>query len=220
MTKKLTAAVALALLATQASAVEPSPFKTEKDLVSYGIGMHLAKGFKKDAIDIDNEILLIGLQDGMAGRALLSDKSLRQVMNTFQGEVRRKAAAENQKKGAQFLAENKAKDGVVTLASGIEYKVLKAGDGKLPTEADTIECIYRGTLLDGSEFDAAEANRPATLKVAQLIPGWKEALKLMPAGSKWEIVIPPQLAFGVRGVGSDVGPNETVVFEVELLAVK
>ncbi len=108
----------------------------------------------------------------------------------------------------------------MTLPSGVQYKILKAGDGKKPIESDLVEVHYRGTLLDGTEFDGTEAGLPATLKVSALIVGWKEALKLMPAGSKWQIFIPPQFAYGERGVGSDIGPNETLVFELELLAIK
>ena len=215
-------------LAAQANAEEAQALKTQRDVQSYGIGVNIAKSFKRDEVDIDLELLVKGMKDVMAGdRLLMPEKELRRAMNSFQSELRQKAAArsriaavDNKKKGDDFLAQNRNKEGVVTLASGVQYKVLKAGDGKLPTEVDTVECHYRGTLLDGSEFDSTEPGKPATLKVAQLIPGWKEAVKLMPAGSKWQLYIPPQLAYGPRGVGSDIGPNETLVFEVELLALK
>lgn len=218
----------LGFLVAQANAEEAQVLKTQRDVQSYGIGVNIAKSFKRDDIDIDLELLVKGMKDAMAGdKLLMPEKDLRRAMNSFQSELRQKAAArsriaavDNKKKGDDFLAQNKTREGVVTLASGVQYKVLKAGNGKLPTEADTVECHYRGTLLDGSEFDSTEPGKPAMLKVAQLIPGWKEALKLMPAGSKWQLYIPPQLAYGPRGVGSDIGPNETLVFEVELLAVK
>lgn len=220
-------AVAAALLAGQAGAQEASPFKTEQDMASYGIGMQMAKSFRQADVEVNLELILRGLRDGMAGTTLVPDKVLRKTMGQFQGEVRRKfaakqqvAAEENRKKGEAYLAQYKAKEAVVTLASGLEYKILKMGEGKAPTDGDSVECLYRGTLLDGTEFDATEPDKPATLKLSQLIPGWKEALKLMPAGSKWEMVVPPQMAYGARGVGSDIGPNETLVFQVELLAVK
>ena len=220
--------VGLGLWVVQASAEEAPVLKTQRDVQSYGIGVNIAKSFKRDEIDFDMDLLVKGMKDGLSGdRLLMPEKELRRAMNSFQGELRQKAAArnriaavDNKKKSEEFMAKNKAMEGVVTLASGVQYKILKAGDGKPPTEVDSVECYYRGTLLDGTEFDGTELGKPATLKVAQLIPGWKEALQLMPAGSKWQLYIPPQLAYGPRGVGSDIGPNEMLVFEVELLAVK
>jgi FKBP-type peptidyl-prolyl cis-trans isomerase FklB len=216
------------VLAADASAKEATALATKKDMVSYGIGVNIAKSFKKDDVEFDINLIVKGLKDGMSGTTLLmSERDLRKVMNAFQSELRQKemmnhriAAADNRKKGEAFLAENKTKDGVVTLASGVQYKVINAGHGRKPADGDMVECNYRGTLLDGTEFDATEAGKPATLKLSQLIEGWKETLKLMPEGAKWQIFIPSQLAYGPRGVGSDIGPNETLVFEVDLLAVK
>ena len=216
------------VVAVDASGKEVTALKTKKDMVSYGIGVNIAKSFKKDDIEFDLNLIVKGLKDGMSGKKLLmSERDLRHVMNAFQSELRQKemmnhriAAEDNRKKGESFLAENKTKDGVVTLASGVQYRIINAGDGRKPADGDMVECNYRGTLLDGTEFDATEAGKPATLKLSQLIEGWKEALKLMPEGSKWQIFIPSQLAYGPRGVGSDIGPNETLVFEVDLLAVK
>jgi FKBP-type peptidyl-prolyl cis-trans isomerase FklB len=218
----------LGFCAVQASAEEAPVLKTLQDVQSYGIGVNIAKSFKRDEVDVDLDLLVKGMKDVMAGdRLLMPEKELRRAMNSFQGELRQKAAArnriaavDNKKKGEDFLAANKSKDGVMTLASGVQYKILKAGEGKQPMDIDSVECNYRGTLLDGTESDGTEPGKPATLKVSQLIPGWKEALKLMPVGSKWQLYIPPQMAYGPRGVGSDIGPNETLVFEVELLAVK
>ncbi len=218
----------LGLLVSQAGAGEMPVLKTQKEMVSYGIGVNIAKSFKKDDVEFDMDLLIKGLKDGLSGeRLLMSERDLRKVMNAFQGELRRKemmnhqvVAEENKKKGEAFLAKNKTSDGVVTLASGVQYKILKAGDGKRPTDGDTVECYYRGTLLNGTEFSSTEPGKPATLKVEMLPAGWKEALKLMPMGSKWQIYVPSQLAYGARGAGSDIGPNETLVFEVALLDIK
>lgn len=219
---------AFGLFATQVNGDEMPVLKTQKDMQSYGIGVNLAKSFKKNEVEFDQELLIRGMNDWLSGgKLLMTEKDLRKVMNTFQGELRQKeagihrlAALDNKAKGEAFLAGNKNKDGVIALASGVQYKILKEGDGKKPTDADMVECNYRGKLLDGTEFDGTDPGKPATLKVSQLIAGWKEALRLMPAGSKWQIFIPPESAYGQRGVGSEIGPNETIVFEVELLAVK
>lgn len=228
MATKWAMALVFLFVAAQANGDEAPVLKTQKEVLSYGIGVNIAKSFKKNEVEFDHDLLMRGLKDAFSGEKLLvPEKELRKAMNAFQGELRRKeaaahreAAVENKAKGDAFLAENKAKGGVVALASGVQYKILKEGDGRKPTDADMVECNYRGALLDGTEFDGTEPGKPATLKVAQLIAGWKETLKLMPEGSKWQIFIPPQQAYGHRGVGSDIGPNETLVFEVELLAVK
>jgi FKBP-type peptidyl-prolyl cis-trans isomerase FklB len=168
------------------------------------------------------------MKSGLTGeKLLLSEKELRKVMNNFQAEVRQNAVLtkrqtleDNKKKGEAFFAENKAKPGVITLPSGVQYKIIKAGKGNKPNDSDLVQVNYRGTLLDGTEFDATAPDHPVTLKASALIAGWKEALKLMPVGSKWQIYIPSQLAYGERGVGSDIGPNETLLFEVELVGIK
>ena len=130
-------------------------------------------------------------------------------------------SAENKKEGTAFLARNKTKQGVVTLPSGLQYKILKAGNGKKPVGADTVECHYRGTLINGTEFDSSyRRGQAASFPVSGVIPGWTEALKLMPVGSKWQLFIPPQLAYGAQGSGRDIGPDATLIFEVELLAIK
>lgn len=228
MKSKLTIALGLCFLAAQAGAGDNAVLKTQKDQVSYGIGVNIARSFKADEIEFDPELVLRGLKDASSGEKLLMrDKELRHVMNSFQGELRQKAALkhrlaamDNRKEGDAFLAANKVKEGVLSLPSGVQYTVLKMGDGKKPADSDTVEVNYRGTLLNGTEFDSSEDGKPASLKVAHLIPGWKDALKLMPEGSKWQIFIPPQLAYGERGVGHDIGPNQTLAFEVELVAVK
>jgi len=222
------AVVGVGLLAAQAIAQDTTSFKTQKDRESYGIGVAMAKNLKRQGIDIDADSVVKGMQDELSGaKVLMSDEDLRAVMTTLQTKMRQKqeeavkmASEENKKKGDAFLAENKAKEGVVATASGLQYKILKAGDGKKPGEADTVECQYRGTLVDGTEFDSSyRAGKPVSFKVSQVISGWQEALKLMPVGSKWQLVIPPQLAYGERGAGA-IGPNSTLVFEVELVSIK
>ena len=233
MKSKLSMALGLCFLATQAyaegnNAEDNTVLKTRSDQVSYGIGVNMARSFKSDEIEFDAELVMRGLKDASSGEKLLMrEKELRHVMNSFQGDLRQKAALKrrlaamnNKKEGEAFLAANKDKDGVQVMPGGVQYLVLKMGDGKKPTDTDTVEVSYRGTLLNGTEFDSTEDGKPATLKIAQLIPGWKEALKLMPEGSKWQLFIPPQLAYGERGVGHDIGPNQTISYEVELVAVK
>jgi FKBP-type peptidyl-prolyl cis-trans isomerase len=227
MKLKWIALTSFSLLALQAGAEEAKVLKTEKDIASYAIGVMTARNFQKDNMDIDVDLMMRGLKDGLArGNLLMPEKELRKVMSTVMGEARkamvlnrRTAAEANRQAGAKFLAENKTKEGVITLPSGVQYSVIKQGDGKVPADSDMIEVNYRGNLLNGTEFDASEPGKPAHLKLSSLIPGWKDAVKLMPVGSKWKIVVPASAAYGERGVGSDIGPNETLVFEVELVGL-
>jgi FKBP-type peptidyl-prolyl cis-trans isomerase len=232
MTRKMIltwmAVLGVALLAAQVSAEETQVLKTEKDQLSYSLGADMGRNLQRQGIEVDLDLVIRGLKDGLAREKLLiPEKDVRKILIALQAEVRRKqvqarriAAEDNKKEGEAFLAENKTKDGVVTLPSGLQYKILKAGDGKKPAETDTVEVNYRGTLLDGTEFDSSYENKkPATLKVNGVIRGWSDALKLMPVGSKWRLFIPPQLAYGARGSGL-IGPNATLIFEVELLAIK
>jgi FKBP-type peptidyl-prolyl cis-trans isomerase FklB len=224
------AVLAVALLAAQAIAEEPLVLKTQKDRENYAIGVEMARNFKRQGIEVDLDIVMRGMKDVLAGdKLLLTDNDLLTTMNMFAAELRRKkagarltAALNNKKEGEEFLAANKTKEGVVTLPSGLQYKILKAGDGKKPTEADTVECQYRGTLIDGTEFDSTyRTGQPIAFKLSDiyLISGLREALKLMPVGSKWQLFIPHQLAYGQRGKGR-IGPNETLIYELELVAIK
>jgi len=233
MARKMTvvwlAVLGVALLASRAGAEETAVLKTQKEKVSYGIGVDLAKSFRSQGIEVDPDLLVRGLKDGLSGgKLLISETDLRKVLAEFRAEFMQKraqemklAAEENRKKGEAFLAENGAKEGVMTMPSGLQYKILKLGTGRTPTEADTVEVSYRGTRIDGTEFNSTEAGEPATLKLkGGLIPGWTEALQLMPVGSRFRVFIPPQLGYGEKGAGADIGPNETLIFEVELLAIK
>ena len=223
------AAMTIGFTAAYVDAEEAPQLKTQKDKISYVIGVDVARNFKRLGVDIDMDVLIKGLKDGMAGeKTLMSEDDLRVTMTAYLEELRQKQAAimkalaeENKKKGEAFLTENKKKEGVVTLSSGLQYKIIKEGSGKTPTENDTVECTYRGTFIDGKEFDSSfRTGKPATFKVSAVIAGWREALKLMPVGSKWQLFIPPELAYGPMGTGRDIGPNTTLIFEVELLAIK
>jgi FKBP-type peptidyl-prolyl cis-trans isomerase FklB len=204
-------------------------FKTQKEKVSYAIGMEMGKGVKTQGIDVDPSILAQGLKDGMSGaKPQMSEDELRQVITGLQAEMRQKqmqaqeaAAAENKAKGDAFLAENSKKDGVVTLPDGLEYKILRTGEGKKPGENDVVMCNYKGTFLDGSEFDSSEqAGKPVPFEVKNVIPGFKEILQMMPVGSKWQIFVPSSLAYGERGAGGVIGPNATLIFEIELVSIQ
>ncbi len=221
----------LVLLTQQAIAEEQAvigSFKSSEDAISYSVGASVGRNFKKEGVTINQKEFLQGLSDGLAGDKLkLSEKEFKSVLQGFQGDMRRKMAANHQQKGIQnrqkadeFLAANGKKPDVVTLPSGVQYKIIKKGDGKQPMDSDLVEVKYRGTLLDGTEFDATAEGKTANLKLAQVIAGWKEALKLMPVGSKWQLFIPSKHAYGERGVGTDIGPNEMLIFDVELISIK
>jgi FKBP-type peptidyl-prolyl cis-trans isomerase len=229
MTFKWLAAAALCALTAQAGADEATSLKTPQEKLSYGIGADLGRNLKRLGIDVNPELIRKGIADGLSdGKLQMSDEEIGAALQGLQAQIQRKtaqaasvASEENKKAGEAFLAQNKSKEGVVSLPSGLQYKILKAGDGKKPTEADTVECNYRGTLVNGTEFDSSyRRGQPATFGVTQVIAGWKEALQLMPVGSKWQLFVPPELAYGERGVGREIGPNSTLIFEVELLAIK
>jgi FKBP-type peptidyl-prolyl cis-trans isomerase FklB len=214
--------------ATPAPATAPV-FKTQKEKLSYAIGMEMGKGVKAQGIDADPTILMQGLKDALtAAKSQMSEEELRQVITSLQQEMRQKqmqtqqaAAAENKAKGDAFLAENAKKDGVVALPDGLQYKILTAADGKKPAETDTVLCNYKGTFLDGTEFDSsAQAGKPVPFEVKNVIPGFKEILQLMPVGSKWQVFVPSNLAYGERGAGNVIGPNATLIFEIELVSIQ
>ncbi len=200
---------------------------TEKDKQSYAIGLSVGKGLHRDEIDVEPTFVLQGLKDALAdGKVQLTDDQIKTVMTALQTQVRQKQEAKrlaltdsNKKDSAAFLAANATKPGVVTLPSGLQYKILVAGTGPKPTASDSVVCNYRGTLLDKTEFDSSyKRGQPATFGVSGVIKGWTEALQLMPVGSKWQLFIPASLAYGERGQGP-IGPDATLVFEVELLSI-
>ena len=212
-----------------ASAQETPALATEKDRLSYAMGMDLGAQLKTRSVEIDPAVFGRGLADALAGgKTLLTEEEakaviteLQKAMMVKQAAAAKAAAEKNKAEGEAFLAANKAKEGVVALPSGIQYKVLTAGTGKMPTAENTVICQYRGTLIDGKEFDSSyKRGQPATFPVKGVIKGWTEVLQLMPVGSKWQVVIPPALAYGERGTGADIGPNATLIFEIELVAIK
>jgi FKBP-type peptidyl-prolyl cis-trans isomerase FklB len=212
-----------------AQADASSVLKTDKDKASYAIGMNMGQSLQKASVDVDPALVARGLTDTLAGgKILLTDDEARAAMTALQAEVRKQqeekmqvAGGTNKQAGDAFLAANKSKEGVVTLPSGLQYKILTAGTGPKPTAADSVICNYRGTLLDGKEFDSSyKRGQPATFPVGRVIKGWTEALQLMPVGSKWQLFIPSDLAYGANGAGGDIGPNATLIFEVELISIQ
>jgi len=214
--------------------------KTQKDKASYAVGLNVGRNLgaqlHQQSVELDQAILLRGVKDALAGgKTLLTDDEVKAVLTQLQTEVRTrqqekmkaeqekmKVAAEgNKKEGEEFLAANKTKEGVVTLPSGLQYKILTEGTGPKPAAADTVSCNYRGTLLNGTEFDSSyKRGQPASFPVTGVIKGWTEALQLMPVGSKWQLFIPAELGYGDRGAGADIGPGATLIFEVELLSIQ
>jgi FKBP-type peptidyl-prolyl cis-trans isomerase len=202
---------------------------TEKQKDSYALGMNVGRDLSRQPIDIDVTPFLQGVRDALEKRkSQLTDDEIKAALAQLQSQATTKAEAENKilgeanlKQGEEFLAGNKTKPGVVALPSGLQYKVITAGTGPKPTAADTVVCDYRGTLINGKEFDSSyKRGQPASFPVGGVIKGWTEALQMMPVGSKWELFIPPDLAYGARGAGPDIGPNSTLIFEVELHSIK
>ncbi len=212
-----------------ASAEAPGAgFTSRKEKVSYALGVDLASRLQSQSFDVDPELVVKALQEALAGNKLrMTGEEIAAVLRGFEEDQKHdyqhavSMVSEKNKKAAEaFVAENVKKEGIVTLPSGLQYKILKKGDGKTPTLNDKVVCQYRGTLLDGKEFDSSyKRNQPATLPVKGIIKGWSEALQLMPVGSKWQLFIPPQLGYGEKLVGG-IGPNAMLVFEVELLSIE
>jgi FKBP-type peptidyl-prolyl cis-trans isomerase len=220
--------------ATAAKPATALTLKTQKEKASYALGMNIGAGFKRQEIPVDPALVARGLRDAMTGaKPLLTDKDAQAALTQLKTEVNQKMQAQQQamqakaheeaagniKIGDAFLAANKTKDGVVTLPSGLQYKVLKEGTGPKPTASDTVTCNYKGTLVDGTEFDSSyKRGEPTSFPVGGVIKGWTEALQLMPVGSKWQLFIPSNLAYGDPG-RPGIAPGSTLIFEVELLSI-
>ena len=210
------------------AAADPVELKTENDKINYSVGYRLGSDFTRQGVEMNSAIVQKAIDDATGGgEALMTEEEMRTVMVNMatrlkaeQMEKMKQQGAENSKTGDVFLAENAGKEGVKTTDSGLQYKVITAGEGKSPQKSDKVTVHYRGTLIDGTEFDSSYSrNKPATFGVGQVIPGWTEALLMMKEGDKWEIVLPSKLAYGERGAGAKIPPNSTLVFEVELISV-
>ena len=219
----------VACAAEEAKIAPEMKLDTPKSRISYTIGVNIGKDFKTQQMDIDADVLFMGLKDSLTGKELqLTDEEMATEIQTFQQEMQakitaemEKAVAKNQVEGEAFLAENAKQEGVVVTESGLQYKVLEPGEGDSPGPADMATVHYRGTLIDGTQFDSSyDRGQPATFPVGGVIAGWTEALQLMKPGAKWQLVIPAGLAYGERGAGQNIGPNATLLFEVELISVE
>jgi len=217
MKLKLILAVCMVLTASVVFAEDKLELKTQKDKLGYAIGVDIGNSFKKSEMDIDPDILVRGIKDILAGRTpLMTDLEIREILMAAQLDIQAKRIEKNK----AFLAENKKKQGVKVLPSGLQYKVITEGKGKKPKTTDTVTVNYKGTLVDGTEFDSSyKRGQPATFTVNGVIKGWIEALQLMKEGSKWQLVIPADLAYGEQG-RPGLPPNSVLIFEVELISVK
>jgi FKBP-type peptidyl-prolyl cis-trans isomerase FklB len=206
-----------------------STLTSEADKISYSIGVDIGQSFRKQNIEINSDLFMTGLKDGQNDKqTLLNKEDIYQTLITLQNRLAKQQvdmlnqqAKENLTKGQDFLAKNKTATGIKTTASGLQYRVIKEGNGTAPKPNDIVTTHYRGHLIDGTEFDSSyKRKEPATFAVNAVIPGWTEALQLMKAGSKYELFIPAELAYGAQGIGRIIGPNETLIFEIELIDVK
>jgi FKBP-type peptidyl-prolyl cis-trans isomerase FklB len=218
------------LVGCQTTGEKEVKLETQQDKVSYSIGISVGNNLKKDSVAIAPEAFLRGVLDATADSAhrLMTNKQIDETMTTFREELQRKkmenikaAGMKNKTEGDAFLAENAKKPGVVVLPSGLQYRIITEGKGKRPTASSVVTTQYKGSLLDGTEFDSSyKRGQPATFPVSGVIKGWTEALQLMTEGSKWELFIPASLAYGENGAGGVIPPNATLIFEVELVSIK
>jgi FKBP-type peptidyl-prolyl cis-trans isomerase FklB len=230
MKRRLSMAICAAVaLSGAAFAADAPELKGEKEKISYSIGMEIGGNLKKGSFELDPDMLAKGLKDSYNGeKTLLTEDQARQAIEDFQNalmakkaEAMQKLSEKNKADGEKFLAENAKKAGVTSLPSGLQYKEITPGKGKSPKTSDTVTTHYKGTLIDGTEFDSSyKRGQPVSFPVSGVIAGWTEALQLMKEGAKWQLFIPSNLAYGERGAGGVIGPNATLIFEVELISVK
>src|SRR2546430_16593285 len=220
--KKFIVIVSASLLALPLLGQEKSPqLKDQKDKVSYSLGMNIGFNLSRQKVDVNPDILAAGIKDSLAGKPQLTPEQVKEVMAQFEKDMEAKqkqAGEKNKTEGVKFLEDNKKKPDVKNTASGLQYKVIKEGTGEKPKATDTVSVNYRGTLIDGTEFDSSyKRGQPATFPLNGVIKGWTEGLQLMKTGSKYQFFVPANLAYGDRNVGPDIAPNSTLIFEVELL---
>ena len=220
----ISSVIVFAFVLTVSGEDKPGTFKDQKDKFSYAVGLNIGMNFKRQNIDINPDLIITGLKDGMAGKPQMTTDQVREVMVAFEKDMQAKqveAGKKNEADSLKFLEDNKKKEGVKTTASGLQYKVIKEGSGASPKDTDTVTVNYRGTLIDGTEFDSSyKRGQPATFPVGGVIKGWGEALKLMKPGSKYQLFIPPNLAYGEHSPSPAVPPNSALIFEVELISVQ
>ena len=206
---------------SQVNPEESITMKTSNDSVSYALGVNIGTSIKTQFKDIDLNILAAAIKDAYEGTEMIPNEECIPILRTYSVSAQKKMAEENKAEGQKFLAENGKRSGVTTTASGLQYEIINAGNGPIPTESDRITVHYHGTLIDGTVFDSSvERGQPATFGVTQVIAGWIEVLQLMPVGSKWKVYIPSDLAYGERGSGQKIMPNSTLIFEMELLGIE
>jgi len=198
--------------------------ETQKERFSYAIGIQIGQSLVRQGVDLDSDAFNLAIRDALDGsEPRLSQEDMQAVMSKGESNVSdglRERAAANLKAGKAFLAENKKKEDVVELSSGLQYTILRSGTGDFPKSNSNVDVHYVGSLIDGREFDSSRRRgKVATLNVGQVIKGWQEAIPLMRVGSRWHIFIPPNLAYGAKGAGAIIGPNETLIFEIELLDI-
>jgi len=227
--KLITVLLAVFLMVSPVYAEEDSVLKTEKDKISYIIGVDIGKKLKTQPLELNPDFITMGLKDSLTdGKLLMTEQEMKESMTALQKDMAEKqmalvkeAGEKNKIEGEAFIAENMKKEGVVTTPSGLQYKVIKEGTGKTPKLTDTVTVHYLGVLVDGTEFDSSyRRGQPATFGVDGVISGWTEALQLMKEGAKWQLFIPSNLAYGERNTGGKIGPNSTLIFEVELISIK
>jgi FKBP-type peptidyl-prolyl cis-trans isomerase FklB len=230
MKRRIAMAMCVAVaLSGAAFAADTPELKTDKEKISYSIGMEIGGNLKRGSVEVDPDLLAKGLKDSYGGgKTILTEDQARQAIADFQktlmakqAETMQKLSEKNKADGEKFLAENGKKEGVKTLPSGLQYKEIAPGTGKSPKTTDTVTTHYKGTLIDGTEFDSSyKRGEPVSFPVSGVIAGWTEALQLMKEGAKWQLFVPPNLAYGERGAGREIGPNATLIFEVELISIQ